>query len=233
MERDFLLLIKHIRGWLLILFLIVLSVMLLSQPIAYGIEVNSFNNLDLSINQKSVTSYFNNAYISYEFNISLDNSINKKIYFLTTNSEPEFKNDQMLQKNTKSEDSNPQKLDPNVAFKRALFPGIIFHGSGHQYIGESGNGFLLTMTGLGSVALIIVGASELAFDEKSETDSIGDLYTKSDFGFWGINLFMGTWLFDIIAAPIKAKKYNDRHNFIFQLHPSIQNEGVLLTLYIK
>ena len=120
-------------------------------------------------------------------------------------------------------------LEPRKAFLRAVFPGFLFHGAGHQYVGQPGNGFLLLSAEIVSVPLIIIGAHIQAFDDDPDTKTLGDLYTKSYFGFFGLNLFFGSWIYDMVAAPIKAKKYNQKHRLALRLTPTENGRKLLCT----
>lgn len=122
-----------------------------------------------------------------------------------------------------------KRLEPRKAFLRALFPGFLFHGAGHQYAGQPGNGFLLLTTEIVSVPLIIFSLAE-SWEQKPENDNIWDYYTNSFYGFFGLNLFFGSWAYDMIAAPIKARNYNEKHGLILRLKPT-EEGGKLLCIF--
>ncbi len=91
--------------------------------------------------------------------------------------------------------------DPSTAFLYALVPGAIAHGAGHFYAGKTATGFLLLGGELVGAALILGGTST-GWGRSSLTR---EGFTVS---LAGEILFLGSWIYDMIAAPLEVKKEN-------------------------
>lgn len=87
----------------------------------------------------------------------------------------------------------------------SFFPGFFVHGLGHYCIGDNMTGTILLSTeivgGITSlysyIAILACGLSEC---------SEGEFNASYTFFFLGMGMFWGSWLYDVIVAPIKASK---------------------------
>lgn len=94
--------------------------------------------------------------------------------------------------------------NPNVAFFYAFVPGFFVHGAGHFYAGERKTGWILVageVVGLG----IITFSGLVGFAEAMG----GGTSTSPDMlALTGTLIFIGTWVYDLIGAPLAVKKNN-------------------------
>lgn len=95
-------------------------------------------------------------------------------------------------------------LDPGVARKQALWPGILLHGAGHRYAQDNDTFYSLVGGELFSLLVGGFGAHELFGPEKKgEHKSMATTLAVT-----GAVLFVGTWAWDIAFAPGKARAFN-------------------------
>lgn len=97
-----------------------------------------------------------------------------------------------------SQFSDKELPNPVSAGVVAVFPGFIIHGSGHFYLGDYYTGGLLLGSEVGGIILwfaLVFGSNCLASDKVFCAEVIP-----------GNILFWGSWLYDVIVAPIKASK---------------------------
>lgn len=125
---------------------------------------------------------------------------------------------QETQDTTKTKAPDSLKLkNPNVAFFYAFGPGFFVHGAGHFYADEKKTGWILvageivslgvlTFSGLVGFAESMGGAPPTGSEKLALTGSI---------------IFVGTWVYDLIGAPIAVKRKN-------QTLLEKQNEGIQL-----
>lgn len=101
-------------------------------------------------------------------------------------------------------------LSRETAFYKALFPGIIWHGSGHFYAKDSNTGFSLLSAEIVSVAIMGISINELLTPIKE-----GQTYNVSRIVFFtGLTLFIGSWLYDVIFSPGAVDKFNKENKFL-------------------
>ncbi len=86
--------------------------------------------------------------------------------------------------------------NPTITLGISIFPGILIHGSGHFYICEPLTGFILLGIEVVGIPLSLLAA--VSCDGTQESECI--------FGTLGVFMLWGSWLYDVIAAPIKASK---------------------------
>lgn len=108
-----------------------------------------------------------------------------------------------------------KKKSPWIALAISFFPGIIIHGAGHTYAGKhktAGLLFTCELIGLGLIGAGIVVVSLTVFtkvgtlgtaDISSETSDLA----KFLFGA-GSGLFVGSWVYDVIGAPLACRQEN-------------------------
>lgn len=93
--------------------------------------------------------------------------------------------------------------NPNTAIVIAILPGSIVHGAGHFYARRPVTGAALL--GIEAVSLVFFvraigqGLSDTGSPEQERQEV-----------FIGTTLFFGSWLYDIIFAPLTIAKENER-----------------------
>ncbi len=92
--------------------------------------------------------------------------------------------------------------DPKRAIFYAFIPGILVHGSGHFYAGKTKTGFWLL--GAEVVGAYLVFTAALAEFPEGEYDPNDELW-----GFGGLVLFVGSWVYDVVKSPLVVKKQNE------------------------
>jgi len=91
--------------------------------------------------------------------------------------------------------------DPDMAIFYAFIPGIVIHGSGHFYAGKTKTGFwLLGAEVVGAYLVFTAALAELPGGEYDPDDEL--------WGFAGLLLFVGSWVYDVVKSPIVVKKQN-------------------------
>jgi len=104
--------------------------------------------------------------------------------------------------------------NPYWALFYAVMPGMFYHGAGHFYAGEGRTALILFMTGsVGSLVALtwVMGdpAPEMD-DEASNGESQIDDETR-DRALWvAAVLFFGTWIYDLVDAPLAVKRQNEK-----------------------
>ena len=97
------------------------------------------------------------------------------------------------------------RKDPGKALFYALVPGLVVHGVGHFYAGDKTAGWVLVggeVLGLCLIAYAAGARSDykpLASDLDDEAETIG---------VFGVGLFVGTWIYDVIGAPLAVQREN-------------------------
>jgi len=90
---------------------------------------------------------------------------------------------------------------PYMAIFYAFIPGIVIHGSGHFYVGKTKTGFwLLGAEVVGAYLVFTAALAELPGGEYDPDDEL--------WGFAGLLLFVGSWVYDVVKSPIVVKKQN-------------------------
>jgi len=128
---------------------------------------------------------------------------------------------------TEPGDKKYKRKNPTLAFGLAFVPGFFIHGLGHYYIGENWTGTKLLAAELVSIILsfgvAVSGVASMDYPKDS----------KPNLAIWEISvlvLFFSSWIYDYIAAPIKAKKMNEEHESAFYIYPEIKADKVTLNL---
>jgi hypothetical protein len=92
--------------------------------------------------------------------------------------------------------------DPKMALFYAIIPGIIVHGAGHFYADKPVTGLILIgVEGAGLMFMMSGVVSQFNENRVSESGGID--------GVVGITLFLGSWFYDLIGAPIAVNKENE------------------------
>jgi hypothetical protein len=101
-------------------------------------------------------------------------------------------------------ESKPAKLKSSAAaFLVALVPGSVVHGAGHFYAGKSKAGFLLLGAEIIGAGLCYLSALGNLAGNTKKGSSDGT-------AFIGLTLFVGSWIYDIIEAPLAVHYKNQK-----------------------
>ena len=95
--------------------------------------------------------------------------------------------------------------DPNTAILYAVVPGVVVHGAGHFYAGEKTTGWILLGGEIVSIAMVTYSIASGFAEAMGASDADLD---DEILGVVGVGLFMGTWIYDIIGAPLAVEKEN-------------------------
>jgi hypothetical protein len=95
--------------------------------------------------------------------------------------------------------------DPREALFYAALPGFFVHGAGHFYAGRNLAGAILLTTEIASFGLafysMVRGLGEM---ESGNSD------TPELLAFGAMTLFIGSWIYDMIFAPLSVVHQNER-----------------------
>jgi hypothetical protein len=101
----------------------------------------------------------------------------------------------------------------DIAFQRAIFPGLLIHGSGHFYAKDQNTGYILLSAEIVSLLLMTISVSEIISPvEKDQSFNV----TQVIF-YTGLTVFGGTWLYDLIFSSGAVQKYNQENKDKFLL----------------
>ncbi len=115
---------------------------------------------------------------------------------------------QQTEDSMKVHTSESMKLkDPNVALFRAAVPGFFVHGAGHFYAGRRTTGIVLLACELVGCTFFTVGALDQAVSQLEGAHS-SDGVSGEGLIVIGAILFVGSWTYDMIGAPLAVRKYN-------------------------
>lgn len=107
------------------------------------------------------------------------------------------------------EQTRPDSLrlkNPDIALLIAILPGSVVHGAGHFYAGKPLTGVALLGLEIIGTGLVFFGAVE-GLGEAMEGGSKGNPEGTILIGF---SLFLFSWIYDIIGAPLTIAKENER-----------------------
>lgn len=116
--------------------------------------------------------------------------------------------------------------DPYTAFFLALGPGFIVHGIGHHYAGRKKTSNVLFITSV----LSLVGMTGLALG-----GGIGVNPPESDIVFFKecLFIFLGTWIYDMVASPIVCSRDNKKLLQNISLNPYLKNSDLGKQIGVK
>ena len=98
-----------------------------------------------------------------------------------------------------------KQKDPGKALVYALVPGLVVHGAGHFYAGDKTAGWVLAggeILGLCLIAYYLGVRNE----QKPMESTLND--EAETIGYFGVGLFVGTWIYDVIGAPVAVQREN-------------------------
>lgn len=118
--------------------------------------------------------------------------------------------------------------DPNYAIFVALVPGAVVHGAGHFYARKVGTGFIVLGCELTGAALVYLGT--VTGVESGEPSPGGTVAIAT-----GTILFLGSWAYDAVFAPLSIKKENERRlgGKSSRLELRLKNGGVRLVTVFR
>ncbi len=97
--------------------------------------------------------------------------------------------------------------DPKKAIFYAFIPGIVVHGSGHFYAGAKTTGWILVAGEIISLPLLTYAIGVGIGESTNGSTSNGDAEIV---GIFAGTLFIGTWIYDLIGAPLAAQRQNQK-----------------------
>jgi hypothetical protein len=89
---------------------------------------------------------------------------------------------------------------PYMAVFFSVIPGLVFHGSGHIYADKTETAmalFLAEMSGLGLISL-------------GTRSGHGDSDDGETAAYFGMALFLGSWVYDMLESPFAVKRQNEK-----------------------
>ena len=103
--------------------------------------------------------------------------------------------------------------NPYLALGIALYPGIGLRGAGHYYAGKEGTAAVLAGATIVGALLFISGVGYHGCEGNGDTLN-GDPHSYSSLEYacvaTGIALIIGSWVYDIVGAPLAVKRQNER-----------------------
>jgi|GEM_PF-1244516 len=122
--------------------------------------------------------------------------------------------------NKKVVERKPVKLkSPTTALVIALVPGSVVHGAGHFYAGKTGTAFGLFGAEIIGAGMIIFGVLGSVFEGMEGSEKRGGEHAAL---IIGLGLFVGSWVYDVVASPLVVKNQNDKilgkRPFAFELN---------------
>jgi len=111
-----------------------------------------------------------------------------------------------------------EKKNPYLALFIAVVPGSVIHGLGHAYIEDSRTFKILFITELVSIPVAYFSAAMAYGDAMSE----GNQFPLAEpVGLIAVVAFFGTWIYDIVAAPLKARSLIIKKSSAFRFSQNI------------
>ena len=95
--------------------------------------------------------------------------------------------------------------DPQVALLYAAVPGLFLHGAGHFYAGEKTAGWVLVG---GEILSLCVMTYAVGLGLGGSTNGSTSGTSADEVAIFGGILFVGTWAYDMIGAPLAVQKRN-------------------------
>lgn len=119
-----------------------------------------------------------------------------------------FLSEQQTEYSVKPQPFDSLKLkSPNLALTYAVIPGFIVHGAGHFYAGRRTTGIVLLACEVVGCTFFTVGALDQAVSHLEDAHP-SDGASGEGLIVIGTILFVGSWTYDMIGAPLAVQKYN-------------------------
>ena len=115
-----------------------------------------------------------------------------------------------------------QAKDPHVACKAALFPGIFIHGYGYRAAGN--RDMFLSLACAEAFGVVMAGIGGVTVADSKPEDNTG-MATAMLWG--GIGVFVVSWYWDIIGAPMSVRDFNQKNGLTLITAP-LPRGGALL-----
>ena len=113
---------------------------------------------------------------------------------------------QSQEDSTEVEGAGSRELkDPQVALLYAAGPGFFVHGAGHFYAGERTAGWILVG---GEILSLCVMTYAVGLGLGESTNGSPSSPSADEVTIFGGLLFVGTWVYDIIGAPLAVQRQN-------------------------
>jgi hypothetical protein len=127
-------------------------------------------------------------------------------------------------------DEELEAKDPLMATVFSIIPGIVFHGSGNFYAGDTAFGSKMLVMELFGVGLALWGHNLIHQPGNWEPYFGGD---SQQAGYWikaaGVGLVVLSWIGDVATAPGAAEQWNSDHQIQLQMD-SYEGTGARLML---
>lgn len=135
---------------------------------------------------------------------------------------PDFLFAQQMEDSSRSQGTDPtfaeqtksaEVKSPYRAILYAAVPGFFLHGSGHIYAGKKKTARVLLATEMVGFVLMFMAMGDPGYD-LDDTTSNGDRENDDGTRDWlagtGAFLFLGSWIYDMVGAPLAVKRQNER-----------------------
>lgn len=117
-------------------------------------------------------------------------------------------------------DEELEPKDPILATTFAVIPGIIFHGFGSYYAGDTEVGNRMLVTEIVGGGLALWGHNVIHF-ASDWNPYFGGTDNSRQAGYWikagGVLLLVGSWIGDVANASTAAENWNRDHALQFQI----------------
>ncbi|MGB8656949.1 MAG: hypothetical protein WCE90_04080 [Candidatus Zixiibacteriota bacterium] len=104
-----------------------------------------------------------------------------------------------------------ERKNPYLALALAAIPGFGYHGVGHWYAGETNTAMAIfgaECVGMALIGLAMGDISPEKYDQMTEEEKDRDDRRRDECALAGGIIFLGSWVFDMVDAPLAAKRHN-------------------------
>lgn len=133
--------------------------------------------------------------------------------------------------NRRSDDKiDIKQKSPLLAFVIAAVPGSMIHGLGHYYIDDSRTFKILFITELVSIPMAYISLGAMVADGLSG-ESRNESWAEP-MGIIAFVAFLGTWVYDVVAAPIKARSLIVKRSPRFNISQNVDFKHKVVSMNI-
>ncbi|MGB2768290.1 MAG: hypothetical protein WBC88_01020 [Candidatus Zixiibacteriota bacterium] len=103
--------------------------------------------------------------------------------------------------------------NPYLALGIAVYPGIALRGAGHWYAGKEGTAMILAGAAAVGALLLLGLTADPPLEGDGDTlngDRKNDGSLEYACGVTALVLVVGSWVYDIVGAPLAVKRQNER-----------------------